>query len=97
MKDKENSLNFLDKTTCETVMEDMQYCIDDWSRRDLDTRAAVVTLTRFAVDLAFKYSHTPHDAMQLLTTVVYDNLESFESDELARLLSHSNVQKTTVH
>ena len=34
------------KRTCDQVMQDLHMCIDDWSRQDLDTKAAVVTLCK---------------------------------------------------
>jgi|TARA_R110002020_G_scaffold17455_3_gene61294 hypothetical protein len=97
MKDNENSLESLDKKTCDQVTHDMQICMDDWSKKDLDTRAAIITLTRFCVELSFKFSHTPYDAMQLLSTVVMDNLESYEHEELIQLLTQSRDQKVTIH
>ena len=97
MKDSDHSAESLDKPTCDKVMEDMQICIDDWSRQDLDTRAAVVTLVRFSVELAFKFSHTPSDAMQLLSTVAMDNLDTYEKEELIQLLTQSSDQKAIIH
>ena len=97
MKDIDNSLEFLDKPTRDKVMEDMQIFIDDWSRQDLDTRAAVVTLVRFSVELAFKFSHTPSDAMQLRSTIVMDNLDNYEKEELIQLLTQPSDQKATIH
>ncbi len=97
MIDKENSLDSLDERTCDQVMQDLHMCIDDWSRQDLDTKAAVVTLARFCVVLSFKFSHTPYDAMQLLSTVVMDNLESYEHEELMQLLIQPRDQKKVIH
>jgi len=97
MIDKENSLDSLDEKTCDQVMHDLHMCIDDWSRQDLDTKAAVVTLARFCVELSFKFSHTPYDAMQLLSTVVMDNLESYEHEELMQLLIQPRDQKKVIH
>ena len=97
MIDKENSLDSLDEKTCDQVMQDLHMCIDDWSRQDLDTKAAVVTLARFWVELSFKFSHTPYDAMQLLSTVVMDNLESYEHEELMQLLIQPRDQKKVIH
>ena len=51
MKDNENSLESLDKKTCDQVTHDMQICMDDWTKKDLDTRAAIISLTRFCVEL----------------------------------------------
>ena len=42
MKEKNKHSDSLDKRTCDTVMQDLAICIDDWSRQDLDTRAAVL-------------------------------------------------------
>lgn len=97
MIEKENLLDSLDKKTCEQVMHDLHMCIDDWSRQDLDTKAAVVTLARFCVELSFKFSHTPYDAMQLLSTVVMDNIESYEHEELMQLLIQPRDQKKVIH
>ena len=97
MIDKENSLDSLDERTCDQVMQDLHMCIDDWSRQDLDTKAAVVTLARFCVELSFKFSPTPYDAMQLLSTVVMDNLESYEHEELMQLLIQPRDQKKVIH
>ena len=97
MIDKENSLDSLDERTCDQVMQDLHMCIDDWSRQDLDTKAAVVTLARFCVELSFKFSHTPYDTMQLLSTVVMDNLESYEHEELMQLLIQPRDQKKVIH
>ena len=55
MIDKENSLDSLDEKTCDQVMQDLHMCIDDWSRQDLDTKAAVVNLARVCVELSFKF------------------------------------------
>ena len=65
--------DLLDKDTCDRVMQDMEICLDDWSRQDLDTKAAVITLTRFAILTAFKFSHDPEDAVKLISSIVYDN------------------------
>ena len=97
MKKEINSADSLDKKTCDTVMQDLSICIDDWNRQDLDTRAAVVTLVRFSVELAFKFSHTPSDAMQLLSTIVMDNLDTYEKEELIQLLTQPSDQKATIH
>jgi hypothetical protein len=43
MKEKTNSLESLDKRTCDTVMQDLSVCIDDWDKQKLDTEAAVLT------------------------------------------------------
>ena len=94
MKEKENSFEFLDKKTCDRVMQDMQICIDDWSRQDLDTRAAVVTLTRFAVEIAFKFSHTSMDAMQLISSLVYDSFSDLTEDELNNILVRPETTNT---
>ena len=97
MIDKENSLDSLDERTCDQVMQDLHMCIADWSRQDLDTKAAEVTLARFCVDLSFTFSHTPYDALQLLSTVVMDNLESYEHEELMQLLIQPRDQKKVIH
>ncbi len=94
---KEKFIRFFRKKTCEQVMHDLHMCIDDWSRQDLDTKAAVVTLARFCVELSFKFSHTPYDAMQLLSTVVMDNIESYEHEELMQLLIQPRDQKKEIH
>ena len=47
--------------------------------------------------LSFKFSHTPYDAMQLLSTVVMDNLESYEHEELMQLLIQPRDQKKVIH
>jgi hypothetical protein len=62
MKEKTNSLESLDKRTCDTVMQDLSVCIDDWDKQKLDTEAAVLTLLKFTIDMAF-------------SKVVNDNLE----------------------
>ena len=94
---KEDFLESLDKKTCEQVMHDLQMCIDDWSRQDLDTTAAVITLAKFCVEISFKFSHTPYDAMQLLSTIVMDSLESYEHEELIQLLAQPRDQKKVIH
>ena len=75
MKEKTNSLESLDKKTCDTVMQDLSVCIDDWDRQKLDTEAAVLTLLKFTIDMAFKFTDSNYDAMELISKVVNDNLE----------------------
>ena len=48
-KDKKYSL---DKKTCDTVMQDLSMCIDDWDRQDLDTATAVMTVLKFTIDMS---------------------------------------------
>ena len=73
MKKNKMTEDLLDKDTCDRVVEDMEICLDDWSRLDLDTKAAVITLARFAILTAFKFSHNPDDAVKLISSIVYDN------------------------
>ena len=46
--------DLLDKDTCDRVMQDMEICLDDWSQR-LDTKVAVITLTRFVILTALSF------------------------------------------
>ena len=94
---KEDFLESLDKKTCEQVMHDLQACIDDWQNQRLDTKATVITLAKFCVDISFKFSHTPYDAMQLLSTIVMDSLESHDHEELVQLLTQPSNQKKVIH
>jgi|TARA_R110000751_G_scaffold2584_1_gene13820 hypothetical protein len=75
MIDKEKFIEYLDKQTCDRVIDDVQNCLDEWSLKELDSRSAIVTLTRFAVDLAFKFSHTQAEALQLILSMVHDHME----------------------
>tara|TARA_R110000803_G_scaffold81122_1_gene147035 strand:+ start:149 stop:427 length:279 start_codon:yes stop_codon:yes gene_type:complete len=75
MIEKEKVIEYLDKQTCDKVIDDVQSCLDEWSLRELDSRSAIVTLTRFAIDLAFKFSHTEAEALQLILSMVHDHMD----------------------
>tara|TARA_R110000796_G_scaffold150904_1_gene267490 strand:+ start:146 stop:424 length:279 start_codon:yes stop_codon:yes gene_type:complete len=82
MIDKEKFIEYLDKQTCDRVMYDVQNCLDEWSLKELDSRSAIITLTRFAVDLAFKFSDTETEALQLILSMAHDHMDipGFESE-----------------
>ena len=44
-------------------------------KQKLDTEAAVLTLLKFTIDMAFKFTDSNYDAMELISKVVNDNLE----------------------
>jgi hypothetical protein len=93
MIDKEKFIEYLDKQTCDRVLEDVQSCLDEWSLKELDSRSAVITLTRFAVDLAFKFSHTEAEALQLILNMVHNHMElpGFEQETIEELEEPSNT------
>tara|TARA_Y100001973_G_scaffold4931_1_gene7010 strand:- start:1491 stop:1778 length:288 start_codon:yes stop_codon:yes gene_type:complete len=93
MKKNKMTKDLLDKDTCDRVMQDMEICLDDWSRQDLDTKAAVITLTRFAILTAFKFSHDPEDAVKLISSIVYDNFVKDPSN-IEEFLSELEKGKT---
>ena len=97
MTDKENSLDSLDEKTCDQVMQDLHMCIEDWSRQDLDTKAAVLTLLKFTVDISFQFSESPFEAMHLISSVITDNIDQYESDELAFILRQTTSEKKIIH
>ena len=97
MKKEINSADSLDKRTCDTVMQDLAICIDDWTRQDLDTKAAVLTLLKFTVDISFQFSESPFEAMHLISSVITDNIDQYESDELAFILRQTTSEKKIIH
>ena len=97
MKEKNKPSDSLDKRTCDTVMQDLAICIDDWTRQDLDTKAAVLTLLKFTVDISFQFSESPFEAMHLISSVITDNIEQYESDELAIILRQTTSEKKIIH
>ncbi len=97
MKEKNKHSDSLDKKTCDTVMQDLAICIDDWSRQDLDTKAAVLTLLKFTIDISFQFSESPFEAMHLISSVITDNIDQYESDELAIILRQTTSEKKIIH
>jgi len=97
MKEKNKPSDSLDKRTCDTVMQDLAICIDDWTRQDLDTRAAVLTLLKFTVDISFQFSESPFEAMHLISSVITENIDKYESDELAFILRQTTSEKKIIH
>ena len=97
MKEKNKPSDSLDKRTCDTVMQDLAICIDDWTRQDLDTRAAVLTLLKFTVDISFQFSESPFEAMHLISSVITENIDKYESDELAFILRQTTSEKNIIH
>jgi len=75
MTDKEKFIEYLDSKTCDTVIDDVQQCVDAWSMKELDSRSAIITLTRFAVDLTFKFSFTQKEALELILSMVQDHMD----------------------
>ena len=72
---KEKFIEYLDSKTCDTVIDDVQQCVDGWSMKELDSRSAIITLTRFAVDLTFKFSFTQKEALELILSMVQDHMD----------------------
>ena len=97
MKEKNKPSDSLDKRTCDTVMQDLAICIDDWTRQDLDTKAAVLTLLKFTVDISFQFSESPFEAMHLISSVITENIDKYESDELAFILRQTTSEKKIIH
>jgi len=83
MMEEKEFTEYLDKNTCETVRDDVQTCIDGWATQDLDTRSAIITLTKFAIDLTFEFSYTQTEALQLILGMVHDHMEipGYESNK----------------
>ena len=75
MTDKEKFIEYLDSKTCDTVIDDVQSCVNEWNLKDLDSRSAIITLTRFAVDLTFKFSFTQKEALELILSMVQDHMD----------------------
>tara|TARA_R110000796_G_scaffold125108_1_gene239690 strand:+ start:147 stop:425 length:279 start_codon:yes stop_codon:yes gene_type:complete len=75
MIEKEKFIEYLDSKTCDTVLEDVQQCVDDWSLKELDSRSAMITLARFAVNLTFKFSYTQKEALELILSMVHDHMD----------------------
>jgi len=96
MKEKKK-LTDLDKKTCDTVMQDLSICIEEWVSKDLDTKTAVITLLKFTVDISFQFSESPFEAMHLISSVITDNIDQYESDELAFILRQTTSEKKIIH
>jgi len=75
MINEKKFIEYLDKQTCDKVIEDVQNCLDEWTLKELDSRSAIVTLTRFAIDLSFKFSHTQTEALELILNMVNNHME----------------------
>ena len=97
MKKEINSADSLDKKTCDTVMQDLSICIEEWVSKDLDTKTAVITLLKFTVDISFQFSESPFEAMHLISSVITDNIDQYESDELAFILRQTTSEKKIIH
>jgi hypothetical protein len=98
MKKAKNSANFLDKKTCDTVMQDLSTCIDDWDRQDLDTTAAVLTVLKFTIDMVFKFTDDSYEAMELISTVINENLDINSIEDLEFLLRSPRIsEKKVIH
>ena len=41
---EEDLLEFLNKKDCDTVLQDLSVCIEDWSNKDLAPEAVIMTL-----------------------------------------------------
>ena len=95
MKKEIKSENSLDKNTCETVMQDLSACIDNWDQQDLDTSAAVRTLLKFTTDMAFNFTDNTNEAIELIATVVNEwfDIHPFEDLEMALRLDESDEKK----
>jgi len=98
MKKEINSADSLDKKTRDTVMQDLSVCIDDWDRQNLDTTTAVLTLLKFTIDMAFKFTDNTYEAMELISTVINERFDIHSIDDLEMILRlHESTEKKVIH
>jgi len=98
MKKEINSADSLDKKTCDTVMQDLSICIDDWDRQNLDTATAVLTVLKFTIDMAFKFTDNTYEAMELISTVINERFDIHSIDDLEMIFRlHESTEKKVIH
>lgn len=97
MKEKDKNLESLDKKTCDTVMQDLSICIEEWVSKDLDTKAAVITLLKFTVDISFEYSETQLAAIQLIYSAINEHFFENDSDDIEIVLRQIKSEKKIIH
>jgi len=98
MKKEINSADSLDKKTRDTVMQDLSVCIDDWDRQNLDTTTAVLTLLKFTIDMAFKFTDNTYEAMELISTVINERFDIHSIEDLEMIFRlHESVEKKVIH
>jgi len=87
--------DFLNKETCDIVMQDLSVCIQNWSNKDLDSEAVIMTLLRFSTDTVFKFSHSSSDALELIAKIIFEKIDESNIRDLEEYLIQ--FQDKTVH
>mgnify|MGYP003632965789 FL=1 len=92
---EEDLLEFLNKEDCDKVLQDLSVCIEDWSNKDLDPEAVIMTLLRFSTDTVFKFSHSSSDALELIAKIIFEKIDENNIQDLEEYLI--KFQDKTVH
>ncbi len=92
---EEDLLEFLNKEDCDKVLQDLSVCIEDWSNKDLDPEAVIMTLLRFSTDTVFKFSHSSSDALELIIKIIFEKIDENNIRDLEEYLI--KFQDKTVH